>query len=706
MSNSLQINVPSIFHKVIPLPVGDVGIEHAPLQTRLPQAILAEFFKDAVTTKKNFVIITQRTKLLEEQLNSWIDLTQIKARKIQHGLRIVDSNSTILILKVEDVNLNDLPFTYIDRMLTTESQQIPENIFLALKTLTRKQTIALGEIGEKDSWFYDFCKSKIERNHIKITATEVLKAFPDEQKRFTDLCNAFSPDQQRRFLDLQDIEILDMHAARYLGWAGEIMAVYTNLPFSKMHHDLDDTMFLDMTNNRGLKYILIGPRDSAKSTHGAEGFPLYAICEKLERYILLISDTTEQACKHLAVIKEELESNQEISKRYPAAFGQGPVWKNNAIETRNGIRIEALGAGKKIRGRRFKNFRPSLIVVDDAEGDESAYSAATREHRLEWFIKGVMKAGGPQTNLLLIGSMIHNDGLVATMSRQPGFKEKTKIYRSIIQWPTRMDLWAKWENILRDNALDSPETEARKFYDENKEAMHDGCLLLWEEREDLYSLMMMRATGGHHAFEAEKQNNPIDPSKCEWGPNLFENCWYDHLPEEGITASASALDPSKGKSDKHGDYQGMVTVHFHEKKMLYIDADISRRPMTEMVERYVQFLAETDSQVGVCEAEQFQELLLPEIEGSAVAQLISVAIEEIMTQGINKNMRIRRLGPWINRCRVKFRRGSAGCALLVKMLQEFPNGDHDDGPDAFEMALRRCLQIVFGDNEEMIANPF
>ncbi len=704
--NTVQIQVPRIFSKVIPLPSGDVGIEHAPLQTRLPQAVLAEFFADATkSSRKNFLIVTQRSRLLEEQLNSWIDMAQIKSRRVSGGTRFLDSGSTLLIMRNEDLNTADLPFTYIDRMLVTEAQSMAENIFVGARALTRDQAIALGEISSSDHWFYNFCR-KPDVNHFKISANEILEAFPNEQPRFDNLQKAFSPDQRRRYLDLEDIEILDLRATRYLEWAGQIMAVYTYHKFSKMHEDLDATMFADMSKNRGLKYILIGPRDSAKSTHGAEGFPLYTICEGLEHYILITSDTTEQACKHLAVIKEELETNQEIAQRYPAAFGAGPVWKGNAIETRNGIRVEALGAGKKIRGRRFGKHRPTLIIVDDAEGDEAAYSSATREHRRDWFAKGVMKAGGPKTNYLLIGSMIHNDGLVATTARLPVWKEKTKIYRSIISWPNRMDLWAQWENILCDVMLDDPSAESLKFYEAHKAEMHEGAEVLWEDREDLYALMLMRTTDGHASFEAEKQNNPIDPSKCEWGPNLFNDRWYDDLPETGIIASASALDPSKGKSDKHGDYQGMVTVHFHEKKILYVEADINRRPMTEMTERYVAFLNETNSQVGVCEAEQFQELLLPEIEGSSIAASVTVPIEEMMTKGVNKNMRIRRLGPWINRRRVFWRQGQSGAAMLVKQLQEFPNGDHDDGPDAFEMALRRVLQVVYGENEEAIANPF
>jgi hypothetical protein len=37
---------------------------------------------------------------------------------------------------------------------------------------------------------------------------------------------------------------------------------------------------------------------------------------------------------------------------------------------------------------------------------------------------------------------------------------------------------------------------------------------------------------------------------------------------------------------------------------------------------------------------------------------------------------------------LRFKRDSAGARLLVRQLRDFPNGDHDDGPDALEMAVR------------------
>jgi predicted phage terminase large subunit-like protein len=54
----------------------------------------------------------------------------------------------------------------------------------------------------------------------------------------------------------------------------------------------------------------------------------------------------------------------------------------------------------------------------------------------------------------------------------------------------------------------------------------------------------------------------------------------------------------------------------------------------------------------------------------------------------NKQLRIRRLGPYLSQHRLRFLKGNAATQLLVDQLRDFPLGSYDDGPDALEMALR------------------
>lgn len=700
---TVEIALPKLFANILPLPFSDLAIEHAPLDGRFLQAVLAETLQDCLSAKYdlNFLFVTKRPKALSAQLDKWIDQVGAKVKKTEGGQRFLETNCTIIIKHHDDVDINDLPYTSFYRICVGEAHHVALPAFRALKKLCRRHIIAVGEMQDAEEWFYKWSREQGVK-HVKLKADDIVLAFGDQRRTLKEIRAVFTKDEQRRYLELEDIEVVARRRTPYLQWVMGMLPNYCNYPASEMHKDMDQT-FARMSSKRRQKELVIGPRDSAKSTHGAEGYPLYCVCHGIEKYILIISDTTDQAVKHLEVIKEELESNEQIAEQYPEVFGPGPIWKNNAIVTRNGIRIEALGAGKKIRGRRYKNFRPTLIIGDDFEGDEAAYSSKTRDHRRNWFTKGVMKAGSANvTNYLALGSNLHPECLVAHILGSPGWNGS--VYKSIITWPDRMDLWEKWERILRDTALDKPLIAAQLFYEENKEEMNRGAKVLWPEREDLYTLMLMRATDGHAAFESEKQNNPIDPSLCEWGPHLFQDKWFDQWPDN-LQVIVGALDASKGKSDRVGDYQGMVAVGIDPHLRVFVDADINRRPMDQMCERYVSFLNEVGASIGVCEADQFQELLLPEIEDSSIEAKMTCSIEPITTEGINKTLRIRRVGPWINRGRMLFRRGSPGAMLLIKQLQEFPNGSFDDGPDGLEMALRRALEAL-GASVDDLRNPF
>jgi predicted phage terminase large subunit-like protein len=486
-----------------------------------------------------------------------------------------------------------------------------------------------------------------------------------------------------------------------LDWGRNYFPDYFTLNPGRHHVDIDANL-QKWSKERGIRAVVEGPRGCAKSTFFTFLYPLWAACNGKEPYMILISDTYTQASKYLAGIQHELVTNERLAEDYPHVCGRGPQWNADGILTRNGIRIEPLGTGQKIRGRRKLNIRPTCIIVDDPEGDDAAYSAKTRETVRDWATKGVMKAGSPETNIFIAGTVIHRDCLVGHLSRLPGWRVLN--YQSIAKWPDRMDLWGEWETILQDNSVKPERAEilAKAFYVRNKGEMDKGAEILWPELEDLYALMFMRATEGHNAFEAEKQNNPVDPSKCEWSPHLLEGdeVWFEDWPAE-VIASVVALDPSKGKQDKSGDYQAIVRVDVGADANLYVDADISRRPLTDMVEAFVDYQAMWQPHVAVVEDVQFQELLLPEIESAAAESKLVVPLEGISTEGVNKIARIRRLGPYVSRRRIKFKRRSPGAELLRRQLMDVPNGDFDDGPDAMEMAVRRAVQLLADvDREE------
>jgi predicted phage terminase large subunit-like protein len=484
-------------------------------------------------------------------------------------------------------------------------------------------------------------------------------------------------------------------------WARHFLPRYFPLPNSGLHHWLTAEL-ATLHKRRGAKQTVVAPRGGAKSTWASLVYPLRCALNQIEPYTVIISDTQSQANQLLKAIKAELEANDEIAAQYPEAAGEGPIWREDEITLRNGVVIKALGTGGKIRGRRERESRPTLIVVDDPENDEHITSEHQREVTWEWFTRSVLNAGNDDTNTLVLGTALHRDCLVLKLGRTAGWSART--FRAIEKWPDRMDLWAEWETIYSD-VRDDPLTgewhqeqrvgKADVFYAENQTTMNAGCRLLWPEHEPLLKLMKRRATIGHGAFESEKQGNPINPSTCEWPSAYFDgpDIWFDDWPS-AFRMRAIALDPSKGKDARRGDYSAFVMLLVGMDGYLYVDADMRNdRPVPQIVADALGLYRLFPAEFFGVEINGFQELLAADIQRQSAESKIVLPVWGI-NNSVNKQVRIRRLGPYFSQRRVKFRRRSPGVKLLMQQLAEFPVGDHDDGPDALEMAVRLATEVM------------
>lgn len=478
-----------------------------------------------------------------------------------------------------------------------------------------------------------------------------------------------------------------------LRWAMRLLPEHFAKPASGMHRWLANELD-GMIDHRGRKVNVIGPRGAAKSTVASLAYVLRVALTGREPYIWLVSDTRDQARTHMENLKAELEDNRRIADSYPAMAGGGPVWRSGKIELKNGVVIEAFGSGQQLRGRRRRADRPTLIVCDDLQNDGHAASPRRREASRGWFHGTLMKAGTPETNVINVATALHRDALAMELHRTPGWRSQR--FQAIEAWPTNTRLWDQWRALYCDADTPNSAAAARRFYKQNRPAMDAGARVLWPEHEDLYTLMAMRVESGETAFEREKQGSPVDPDRCEWPDSYFdEHAWFDAWPPR-LTLRTLALDPSKGGDSRHGDYSALVMLGVDPSGLLFVEADLARRPTPQMVadgvSRYVAFQPDA---FGI-EANQWQQLLAGEFVAEFQRRGALGVTPCEMHNHTNKLVRIRRLGPYLSQRRFRFRRGCPSTQLLVDQLRDFPLGAHDDGPDALEMALRLAEEVWQG----------
>ncbi len=214
-----------------------------------------------------------------------------------------------------------------------------------------------------------------------------------------------------------------------LAWGANYLPAHFSRPASNMHRWLAGKIDA-MRTARGIKLNLLGPRGGAKSTIGTLAFP----CARPSKGGSRISGSFPiQSIKPVLIlenIKAELLENGLLARDYPRAVGRGRVWRMNAIVLRNGVAIEAFGTGQRIRGRRRREHRPTLIICDDLQNDCHIVSAVQRGHSRDWFHGMLMKAGTTRTNVVNLATALHREALAMELAETPGWT--SRIFKAIV----------------------------------------------------------------------------------------------------------------------------------------------------------------------------------------------------------------------------------------------------------------------------------
>ena len=436
----------------------------------------------------------------------------------------------------------------------------------------------------------------------------------------------------------------------------------------------------------GVRRAVAAPRGHAKSTNLTFKGTMHSTLYGYKHYPIIISDSSEQAEGFLDNIRVEFEENTAILEDFgPLA---GSVWRSNVLVTKTNIKIEAIGSGKKIRGRKHRNWRPDLIILDDVENDENVRTPEQRSKLKNWFDKAVSKSGDDYTDIVYIGTLLHYDSLLAKTLTNPAYRSIK--YRAVIQFSQADDLWQQWESIFTDLANDDREADALAFFQAHKAAMLEGTQVLWEEKLSYYDLMVMRVSEGEASFNSEEQNEPINPDDC-----LFMEEWFEYDNEAEINFRDPVfdffgfIDPSLGKT-KRSDFSAIVTLAKHRSSgyMYVVDADIERRHPDRIIadvlakERWLRASFGHGYRKLGAETNQFQWFLKEELAKASAKAGLYLPIEEVQ-QTSDKVMRIQTLQPDVKNKYIKFNRRHK---RLLEQLTQFPMGAHDDGPDALEGA--------------------
>lgn len=194
---------------------------------------------------------------------------------------------------------------------------------------------------------------------------------------------------------------------------------YTFAPPAQFHKDAA----IRILENREWYEVRIWSRELAKSTRTmmevlylvlvghrrTEVAPDGTLCDVTlkKRYVLLISNSEDNAIRLLMPYKANLEYNKRIIQDYGIQESAGN-WQMGEFTTQQGVAFRALGAGQSPRGTKNEEARPDIILFDDVDTDADCLNPeiiAKKWHWIEEAAIGTRSVSEP-TTIIFCGNRI------------------------------------------------------------------------------------------------------------------------------------------------------------------------------------------------------------------------------------------------------------------------------------------------------------
>jgi predicted phage terminase large subunit-like protein len=325
------------------------------------------------------------------------------------------------------------------------------------------------------------------------------------------------------------------------------------------------------------------------------------------------------------------------------------------------------GVGGPITGRGAHLF----IVDDPIKNDEEARSSTHRQKQWEWWLSTASTRIRPGGLFVVVQTRWHRDDLAGRILREARTNGQ------------------RWREVKLPALAESRDPLGRAPGEP-----------LWPSVYGAEHLRRVKESCTNYYWRALYQQDPLAEGGTEWPESYFgPSIWFDEWPQEWF-CRVMALDPSKGRDARFGDYSAFVQLQLMGDGVCYVDADLSIRNVAVIAETALELSRAFQPDGFAVETNQFQELLATEMNRLAQARRIGLPLYAF-DNTVPKVVRIRRLTPLLAQGRIKFKANSPGTRLLVEQLRDFPTGDHDDGPDALEMATRMASQLVANiDNDD------
>lgn len=335
-------------------------------------------------------------------------------------------------------------------------------------------------------------------------------------------------------------------------------------PLAPVHEDLWKDIQESIIGNGPEQLGRVLPRGTGKSAFGTLGPTIWSACYKHKTYVLICSDIGSTAEKFIKDIKDNVIENQYIEMAFGTMLDdRNKDYKCNAtqLEFTNNTFIEAISSTSPMRGRKYKNVRPDLIILDDYQSEDDCRTEEAREKKWKRYSDDVkfakqrpVKRNGKVikkgTVLMAWGTQQHKECFYSRLIKTPTWtfkKEKGVLVDNVDEF-FNSGLWLEFKTILNNLKNECRLADAKEFYYQHEEEMKFNTL--WSEFWDCLELALDYYENPN-SFKQEVQGD-VDAIGEKWFKQMHTET-REEIEQHEFIKTMLIVDPA-ASSGRKSDY--------------------------------------------------------------------------------------------------------------------------------------------------------
>ena len=416
----------------------------------------------------------------------------------------------------------------------------------------------------------------------------------------------------------------------------------------------------DISAIRGEPIQVQAFRGAGKSTYFTLVDIIHRIAYGTSHFTVIGSFTEEKSRLFVGRILLELLYNPRLLADFGPFFTPGQAKGTKAFVAHSGLaktstRVQGVSIGQDPRGLVYGAYRPDTVRLDDIQSSKRAKSRKFVRETVEWVKLSLVPALEADYSFIVCSTPLNSSCVACTLEKG-------------------------WDG--------QPGVKTYRFPAEDRRGR-----ALWPGRFPKERLDKIKETVGSLFYSQEYLLVPIPADETIFKEESFARSRYARPEVEGrvFDAVVSWTDPSH-KSGKQGDFKATVCLGAIG-GILYI---LAARIRHESIDRMI------DGMYRIYDDWNPAYMYYEDVGGQALLEdtFLRVGRERrrflpVRPEGnpINKEARIEgTLSAMIENGTIRFLESDPDQNLIIEQLLQFPNADHDDGPDALEGAVRKIQE--------------